>query len=132
MKKLIGFTALTTISVISLMSFIEPTTSTYTNDSNGFTFPKEIKEILDQSCMGCHTKESSNMKGKMKLKLDQFATLKKSKLVSKLNKIAKEVEKGDMPTKKFVAKYPDKVPTADQKKVLIDWARATAAKLVGE
>ena len=132
MKKSIGFTALVAISIVSLMSFNGPANITYTENSNGFTFPKKIKEILDQSCMGCHTKESSNMKGKMKLKLDQFSTLKKSKLVSKLNKIAKEVEKGDMPTKKFVAKYPDKVPTADQKKVLIDWARATAAKLIGE
>lgn len=132
MKKLIGYLSFAAISVASLMSFTSSNYSSYSDEGDEFTFPTEIKSILDQSCYGCHNSDSDNMKGRLKLKLDQFSTMKKSKLVSKLNKIAKKVEKGSMPTKKFVAKYPDKVPTDAQKKVLIDWARKTASDIMGE
>jgi len=37
-----------------------------------------------------------------------------------------------MPPKKFRNKYPDKLPTQDEKKALIDWAREYAKKLAEE
>jgi len=97
-----------------------------------FQIPKNIDAIFTKSCYGCHSVESTTYKAKMKLKLDQLTSMKTSKLVSKLSKIAKEIEKGDMPTKKFRANYPEKVPTDEENKILIDWARASASKLAGE
>ena len=68
----------------------------------------------------------------MKLKFDELPLMKKGKLISKLSKIAREVEKGDMPTKKFIKEFPDKVPTDEEKKVLIEWARNASKDLAGE
>jgi len=98
---------------------------------NGFIIPDNINAIFQGSCVECHIAESSNGKAKWKFRIDLLSTLKVSKLVSKLGKIAKEVEKGDMPTKKFVANNPG-VPSDDEKKILIEWARKVQAELAGE
>ena len=98
---------------------------------SGFTVPDNIQPILDKSCLPCHGPDG-NSKAKMKWNYDKMTGMKTSKLVGKLSKIATKVEKGKMPTKKFNEKYPDKQLTADEKKALIDWARAYASKLSGE
>jgi len=96
--------------------------------------PDNIKVILDKSCMGCHNDASKNQKGKMKLNFDKFNNGKYStgKQIAKLNGIVKTLEKGKMPPKKFKAKYPDRVPSADEVKLLSDWAKAQAKSLAGE
>ncbi len=114
--------------LISSFSIVNPPVEKAT----GFEIPKNIDTIFSNSCYSCHNVESKNYKAKMKLKLDELGTMKLSKLVSKLNKIAKEVEKGDMPTKKFAANYPDKMPSDEDKNTLINWARNSAKELAGE
>lgn len=129
MKKILTGTILTFGVLIFMSSFIRM------NDQEGdaaFTIPENINKTLQNSCYGCHNSESKNTKAKLKLKLDDLSTMKKSKLISKLSKIAKSVEKGKMSPKKFVAKYPEKALNDDQKKELIEWARTTATSLAGE
>jgi len=92
--------------------------------------PDNIQGILDNSCWGCHNSESNNTKAKMKLKFDKLNGLKVSKQVSKLNKIVKELNKGDMPPEKSVAKYPDMALTPEAKAELIEWAKATSEELM--
>ena len=96
--------------------------------------PDNIKVILDKSCMGCHNDESSSTKGKMKLNFDKFNNGKYSigKQIAKLNGIVKTLEKGKMPPKKFKAKYPDRVPSDEDTKLLSDWAKAQANALAEE
>ncbi len=96
--------------------------------------PDNIKIILDKSCMGCHNEDSKNQKGKMKLTFENFDNGKYSlgKQIAKLNGIAKSVEKGKMPTKKFVAKYPDRALSDAEAKALIEWAKAQASAMAGE
>ena len=96
--------------------------------------PDNIKSILDKSCMGCHGGEASNQKAKMKLNFAKFNNGKYSlgKQIAKLNGIAKSVEKGKMPTKKFVAKYPDRALSDADAKALIEWAKAQASAMAGE
>lgn len=94
-----------------------------------FVVPENISAILDKSCVMCHNSESSNTKAKMKLKFEDLADMKVSKQISKLSKIAKEVNKGDMPPEKFTAKYPDKALTAEEKESLINWAKSYSAEL---
>jgi len=120
--------------LISLTAVIALLTSFTTNlkQNPGIEIPKNVEAIFSKSCLGCHSATSKNYKAKMKLKLDELGSMKTSKLVSKLSKIAKEIEKGNMPTKKFRAKYPEKVPTEEENKLLVDWARSAASKLAGE
>jgi hypothetical protein len=91
--------------------------------------PDSIKNILDNSCWGCHNSESKNTKAKLKLKFDELNDLKVSKQVSKLNKIVKELEKGDMPPEKAVNKNPEIALSPEMKTELIDWAKATSDEL---
>jgi len=132
MKKSTTILTLATVVLIFLTGFSVMEKPNSAQEQDAFEVPENIMAIFNESCMDCHNAKSKNKKGKMKLKLDQLTTMKKSKLISKLNKIAKEVTKGDMPPKKFVKNYPEHVPSADNKKVLIDWAKSSASKLAGE
>jgi cytochrome c553 len=128
MNKFLSFLALGLFSIVALSSFnlnksIPPV------DGDSIEIPENINAIFKNSCYGCHNSESKNIKGKGKLMIDKLATLKKSKLASKLNKIVKEMNEGEMPPEKFAEKYPDRVPTAEDTKTLIDWAKSAAASL---
>lgn len=102
------------------------------NDEEGFKsyeVPENIATIIDQSCIMCHNADSDNKKGKMKFRFDKMSELKLSKQISKLSKIANEVEKGDMPPEKFLKHNLDKALTKADEEVLIDWARSYAKEL---
>lgn len=92
--------------------------------------PDDVQEVIDNSCFGCHHSDSKNKKAKMKLKFDELGSLKTHKLVGKLQKIGEEVHEGKMPPKKFNQRFPDKVPTMEQKELLINWAEKTAKSYV--
>jgi len=132
MNKTIAFLSIAIIAIVSLSSLNLANTTVISSSEDAFEIPENIDAIFNESCYGCHNSESNNMKAKMKLKLDDLTTMKKSKMISKLSKIAKEVEKGDMPSKKFLAKYPDKALSDEDKKALIEWAKSSAAELAGE
>ena len=91
--------------------------------------PQDVSAVLNKSCFGCHNTDSKNEKGKGKLTIDELTSLPTGKLVSKLNKIAKEISEGEMPPEKFAKKFPDKVPTKAEKKLVAKWAKSTAKGL---
>lgn len=132
MNKTIAFLSIAIIAIVSLSSLNLANTTVISSSEVAFEIPENIDAIFNESCYGCHNSESNNIKAKMKLKLDGLTSMKKSKMISKLSKIAKEVEKGDMPSKKFLAKYPDKALSDEDKKALIEWAKSSAAELAGE
>jgi len=115
-----------------LFGFTSNSSSTITDNEPAIEIPENINAIFKNSCYGCHNSESKNAKAKKKLQIDMLTSMSTGKLVSKLNKIAKEVEKGDMPTEKFAEKYPERVPTDEVRKTLVDWAKSTAEELAGE
>lgn len=96
----------------------------------GFVIPDDVNQIFEKSCFGCHNVESSNEKATKKLLIDQLSELSKAKLVGKLGDIEEAVEEGEMPPKKFLAKYPDKALTADEANRLKGWAQETADELM--
>jgi hypothetical protein len=95
-----------------------------------YDIPENISSILDESCVMCHNKDSKNMKAKLKLQLDDMDSLSKSKFLSKLSKIQKEVSKGEMPPEKFLEKNPDKKLSDEDKETLINWTKSYAAELM--
>jgi len=102
--------------------------------SNVIEISAEVQSILDSKCIACHSTESDSQKSKMKLNFDKFTNGKYSngKIVSKLGKIKKQVEKGKMPTEKYLKKNPDKKLTVDESKLLIKWSTEQRAILAGE
>ncbi len=130
-------TALTLIALLTLalgLSSFEYSNSTYTSfeEVDTFQLPENINTIFQNSCYGCHNNDAKAKKAKMKFNIDKLSSLKKSKLVSKLNKVAKEVKNDDMPTEKILEKYPKMALSSEQKEVLISWAESTAAALLAE
>ncbi len=106
-----------------LAAFTLPEINSSVPEKGEFEIPENINAIFEKSCFGCHNSESDYQKAKDKMMIDKLGDLKKSKLVAKLNKIGKEVSEGEMPPEKFVAKYPDRVPTDAERQALVDWAK---------
>jgi len=89
----------------------------------------DAKTIIENKCYGCHNSESKNKKGKKKLSFDTFDKLSIYKQIGKYEGIHETIAKGEMPPKKFLAKYPDKALTTKEKEVLIAWATAKGKEL---
>lgn len=120
---------LLTVFIISIVlsSFNSP--QELENADATFEVPENINAIMDKSCVMCHNSESSNTKAKLKLKFEDLSDMKVSKQISKLSKIAKEVNKGDMPPAKFTSKYPEKALSDEEKETLIAWAKNYSQEL---
>lgn len=123
-------TALITIGAIMAFNIRnDHSTAEHPADDLSIDIPEDVNAVLNEYCYGCHNSESKNEKGRDKLSIDNLDELSTGKLAAKLNKIAKEVEAGDMPPEKFLAKYPDKEPSKKDKKTVVKWAKAAAKEL---
>lgn len=96
-------------------------------EEGGLNMSEEVKGIVDNSCYGCHHTDSKNDKGKKKLNFDSFGTdYSAIKSGGKLKEIAIVVNDNDMPPSKYLEHNPEKALSAEQKAVLIDWAKKEA------
>ncbi|WP_167606557.1 heme-binding domain-containing protein [Maribellus sediminis] len=91
---------------------------------------EEVKAVVQNKCFGCHNTDSKNDKAKEDLDFKTFDTLTNLKKVSAYKKIGDVLNENEMPPKKFLDHYPDKKLTDAEKKLLMDWAKAEAEKLV--
>ena len=137
MKKRVGLFTSIAIVVFSFVLFSytteEKVTSNITSEIDSIVIPDDVMAIIDNKCYGCHNSESKSHKSKGKLNFDKFKDgYSKSKTISKLGKIAKDIHKKEMPPEKFLAKYPDKTLTAEESKLIIDWAEGERKTLMGE
>ncbi|MCB0494526.1 MAG: heme-binding domain-containing protein [Cyclobacteriaceae bacterium] len=130
MNKLVIYLGMAVVSIFLFSSFkMDPSAET-NSSGDPLVIPENINAILQKSCYGCHNTNSKGEKSKAKLNLDELPTLKKSKLAPKLHKIAEVLEEGKMPPEKFAQKFPEKVPTDEEKKALMDWAGSAASSLM--
>jgi hypothetical protein len=95
-----------------------------------FEIPDDVNKILDKSCFGCHNVDAQSEDARDALLIDKLSDLKTHKLVAKLDEIASVVQDGDMPPSKFLNKYPEKALTADESKLLSEWALQAAEDLM--
>jgi hypothetical protein len=129
MNKFLVYLGIGTLTSAMLFGFSLNKSSVITDDNPVIEIPENINAIFEKSCFGCHNSESRNDKAKEKFMIDKLTKLKKSKLAAKLSEIGEVMEEGEMPPEKFAAKYPDKVPSAEDTKILIEWANKTADSL---
>lgn len=93
-------------------------------------YPEAVKKVIDNKCIGCHSPEGKSDKAKEALDWTKLMGLEKSVQVSKLDKIAEVLDKGEMPPKKMIEMHPEaKISEADAK-ILKDWAIATSDVLM--
>ncbi|MCK5908137.1 MAG: heme-binding domain-containing protein [Flavobacteriales bacterium] len=134
MKKLAIAIITLTIGFVS-MSFINNTVSISSEVNKAMITTEngnpdnEAKAIIENKCYGCHNSESKNKKGRKKLSFDTMDELSVYKQIGKYEGIHETILESEMPPKKFLAKYPDKALTSNEKEVLIAWAKAKGEEL---
>ena len=92
--------------------------------------PEDVQAIIKKSCFGCHNTSSKNEDAKEELDFKKLDDLSLMKQISAYKHIGETVEDNDMPPKRFLEKFPDKKLTAEEKQVLIAWAKEEAEALV--
>ena len=92
--------------------------------------PADVQAVLDRSCLPCHGVDGKG-KAKMKWNYDKMAEYSATKLISKMVKVAENVEEEKMPPPKHVKKNPDRKLSEEDKKLLISWADKVAESSMG-
>ena len=92
-------------------------------------FPKEVNEIIQKKCFGCHNTDSRNDKAKEKLDLKTLDSLSMVKKVGTFRHIEEVINKNEMPPEKFLERFPDNALTDDDKKALLSWTQTEMEKL---
>ena len=133
--------------ILVLIQFIRPSKNQSVSASNGsivnaMQVPVAVQDILKASCYDCHSNNTeypwySNIQpvgwwlanhvneGKEHLNFDEFMTYDPKRAAKKLEEIVEVVEKQEMPLKSYTIIHKDAVLSADQQKLLTDWARGT-------
>jgi len=83
--------------------------------------PAAVTAILEKSCIGCHSDEGSTL-AKMHFNFTKWNEYSSDEQASTGQDICKILNKGKMPPKKFLKKYPETKLTDTQKTTLCNWA----------
>lgn len=129
MKKLVLF-SLIAFGGLVFMNFNRVEDQSINPESTKYEVPENVQAIIDKSCFGCHNSDSKNEKGKKKLSWDLMKDgYKTYKVIAKLGEIEEILQKNEMPPEKFLAKYPDKKLSDEQREIMIQWAQDMAKKM---
>ena len=93
-------------------------------------FPDEISAILKTSCYDCHFTGASSEKALNAVNFDKWEDYRLTKQIGLLGDIGEVVEEGKMPPGKYLEKNPDAALSEAQKKLLADWTKKEADKLM--
>jgi len=110
--------------------YSESTREAFTGDQVGIAFPADVKAVIDNKCYGCHSLDGKSDDAKKSLMWDSIPIYGKARQISVLDDIAEVLEKGEMPPKEVIEKYPEAALTPDQVKLLKNWAETTADNLM--
>lgn len=111
-----------------------------------YNTPENVQAILKKACNDCHSNNTvypwySHIQpvafwlnnhineGKEKLNFSEFATYYKKKAAKKLDKVIASQEKGWMPLSSYTIIHKDAILSTDEKKLVIDWAKAVQQEL---
>ena len=92
--------------------------------------PDEISTILKTSCYDCHSTAKGSEKPLKAVDFEQWDQYRLSKQIGLLGDIGKMVEKGKMPPGKYLENKPDRKLSESQVKLLADWTKQEADKLM--
>jgi len=123
MKKQLVLLLLIGILFLSFQSFSPET------PSEG-VFPDEISSILKNSCYDCHSTANGSEKALKAVDFEQWDQYRLTKQIGLLGDIGKVVEEGKMPPGKYLEKKPDRKLSESQIKLLADWTKQEADKLM--
>lgn len=134
------------LSVFLILQFIRPADNNseiiIANDiSSSIQMSPEVSNILKASCYDCHSNKTNKMwyqniqpfgwwinhhieEGKDELNFSEFNTYSLKRRAHKLEEIAEMVEENEMPLSSYTLIHGEAELNADQKKLIVDWAKA--------
>lgn len=115
----------------SLPEFYPSVSGNVLSEEDMIEAPQEVMDILQNSCVGCHSTDSQAEKAKKKLDFKQWGKLSKAKKIAKLGAICDEIVEGKMPTEKFLSHYPDKALTEEDIDLICEWTDSEIETLIG-
>lgn len=118
-----------TLGIFLFVSFLSTATEKPTK-AEEVNMPDNVKAIIENKCFGCHNTDSKNDKGKEALDFKTLGDLPTNKMIHALREINEVIEEDEMPPEKFLAKYPDKKLSDEEKKVLMEWAKSEAKSMM--
>ncbi|MDP2388285.1 MAG: heme-binding domain-containing protein [Bacteroidota bacterium] len=136
---------LVVFSLFIILQFIRPADNNseilITNDiSSSIKMSPEVSNILKASCYDCHSNKTNNMwyqniqpigwwinhhieEGKDELNFSEFNTYSLKRRAHKLEEIAEMIEGNEMPLSSYTLIHGEAELNADQKKLIVDWAK---------
>lgn len=92
--------------------------------------PEEVNTLLVSSCHTCHTTGAKSEDALKALNFSEWEGYRVSKKVAVLGDICEMLEKGKMPPEKYLKGHPEKELSSAQKKLICDWTKEAADKLL--
>jgi Haem-binding domain len=106
----------------------------------------QVAEVLDQSCMDCHSNKTrwpwyTNVspvswfvanhveEGRRHVNFSEWGTYNQNKKLKRLQEICEQVEDGFMPLSSYTPLHPGSELSAEEKKLLCDWANAERTRI---
>lgn len=117
--------------------------------ATAYSLPPDVKTILDKACMDCHSNNTrypwyNNIQpvawwlnnhiqeGKRELNFDEFASYQPKKQYHKIQGIAGQIKKGEMPLNSYTWIHKDAVLTDQEKAALTNWVSAVEQEIVAK
>ena len=114
-----------------------------------FAVPGPVQEILERSCMDCHSYHtrwpwysalaptswlvaSDVREGRQHMNFSEWGTYTRGRMISRLDMIFDEVDKGDMPLAGYQLLHPDAKLKEKEKDILCTWAEHVSDSLTAQ
>jgi hypothetical protein len=115
--------AVTVFLIINpLKAFSQKQSNTSSKD-----FPKDVSNILSNSCIGCHGDGGKKMAMSV-WDFNKWQTYSTQKQSKKAKKICSAITKGKMPPSSVKKTNPEMIPTTAQKNTICNWAHSLDGK----
>ncbi len=149
--KFINKILLAVLAVLVIIQFIQPEKNVNPGPQPNAIFEHypasdQVQAIVKKACFDCHSNNTNypwyaNVQpiawwindhvedGKRHLNFSEFATYKPKKANHKLEETFEEVEQHEMPLESYTWIHSEARLTAEEQKLLIDWAKSTRASI---
>ncbi len=154
MKKALKFTGISLAAVLLLLQLYRParnqSSETLPTDIvMAYSVPQNVATVLHKACYDCHSNNThypwyANVQpvalwlanhvqeGKEELNFSEFGTFKTKRKLRKLQEIAEQIEEGEMPLSSYTIMHKEAVLTAEEKQLLITWAKGLSQRITIE
>ena len=151
LKKILKIAAIVNVAALIVVQFIRPDfTNPPVNEAEtleaSVQVPENIKAIMNRSCSDCHTNttvypwysqispvswwlKNHIDEGRRELNFSVWATYQPKRKAKKLEEVCEQINEKEMPLPSYTWAHRDAILSAEESKVLCDWATAEKAKI---